>query len=580
MPRRFRTALATWLATATAVVGMAVAPASAATTAPAPSSSGTLHPGGALVAPTKQAPVVPSNARTALPESVDLTPWAVPVGDQGAVGSCVAWAIGYGLQGWEANRAGREASSFAPMYMYSQIHIGDGDYGAYPHDGAQLLVDQGIDTRAHYTHGDYDWRTTPTAAERTNAELFQATSWTNLYDGVPGDGAITSIKSVLASQHPVALLFPIYPAFDALSASDDRLSASEVQGTSSRTNHDVQVLGYDATGVLIQNSWGTSWGDQGRAWLDWDFVTQYSLGAVTLGGIEPPVAQTAPSAPLSVAASRPSPSTATVTWQAPASNGGSAITGYKISRDGKDASGRGAWSTTVSATTRSFTFTNLVASSGYTLSVRAINAIGTGTAASAAVAAAPSTPSAATSVSGSAATTTATLTWAAPASNGGSAITGYRVARDGTSSTGSGAWSTTKSATTTSQTFTNLLQATTYNLSVAAVNANGAGPTTTVAVTTGGTSAPQSVKATASGTTATLTWTPPATTGSTVTGYSVGRNGYDSKGNGPWSATKSSTSRSQTFTNLKPGSTYVLSVAAVTSQGTGNVAKVTVTMPS
>src|SRR5690349_5575804 len=27
-----------------------------------------------------------------LPASVDLTPWAMPVGDQGSVGSCAAWA--------------------------------------------------------------------------------------------------------------------------------------------------------------------------------------------------------------------------------------------------------------------------------------------------------------------------------------------------------------------------------------------------------------------------------------------------------------------------------------------------------
>ncbi|WP_180357990.1 fibronectin type III domain-containing protein [Streptomyces sp. NP160] len=464
--------------------------------------------------------------------------------------------------------------------MYSQIHIGGGDYGAYPCQGAQLLVDQGIDAQAHYTHGDYDWQTQPTASERTDAELFQATSWANLYDGVPGEDAVTSIKSVLASQHPVALLFPICPAFDALSATDDRLSASEVRGASDRGNHEVQVLGYDSTGVLIQNSWGTYWGNKGRAWLDWDFVTQYSLGAVTLGSIEPPVTQTAPSAPTSVVASRPGASTATLTWKAPASNGGSAITGYKVSRNGVDASGKGAWSTTVSATTTSFTFSNLVATSGYTLSVRAINAIGTGTAASATVAAAPSTPSTATSVTGSTATSTATLAWAAPVSDGGSEVTGYRVSRNGTSASGSGAWSTTKSATTTSQTFTDLLQATTYNLSVAAVNANGTGPTTTVTVTTKGTSVPQSVKATTSGTTATLTWTPPATTASSVTGYSVGRNGYDSRGNGPWSTTKSSSSRSQTFTNLKPGSTYRLSVAAVTSAGKGNVATVTVTIPS
>ncbi|WP_109773181.1 fibronectin type III domain-containing protein [Quadrisphaera granulorum] len=76
-----------------------------------------------------------------------------------------------------------------------------------------------------------------------------------------------------------------------------------------------------------------------------------------------------------------------------------------------------------------------------------------------------------------------------------------------------------------------------------------------------------------------MSGTPPALIGSTVTGYSVGRNGFDSKGSSPWSTTKSSTSRSQTFTNIRTESTYVLSVAAVTGQGKGNVATVTVTIP-
>lgn len=134
------------------------------------------------------------------------------------------------------------------------------------------------------------------------------------------------------------------------------------------------MLGYDSTGVLIQDSWGTSWGNKGRAWLDWDFITQYSLGAVTLGSIEPPVTQTAPSAPTSVAASRPSASTASLTWKAPASNGRSATTRYRVSRNGTSASGSGAWSTSKSSTTTSQTFTDLLQATTYDLSVTAVNA--------------------------------------------------------------------------------------------------------------------------------------------------------------------------------------------------------------
>ncbi|MEH3075699.1 MAG: fibronectin type III domain-containing protein [Quadrisphaera sp.] len=567
------------VAAAVAVLtGIGALPASASPgTAPAPAQ----HGAGALRPTTTVYPTQPRfPQRTALPASVDLTAWAVPVGDQGGVNSCVAWATGYGLQGWEAKRAGREADIFAPMYMYSQIKIGQ-DGGAYPEQGAALLVSQGIDTWAHYSQGNYTLGAPPDDSERANAALFQATGYTSLYSGVVGDAAVTAIKQALASQHPVGLSFDIYPAFDHLSTADDHLSAAEVQGATPRGGHEVQVLGYDSTGVLIQNSWGTAWGDRGRAWLDWDFVSQYSYQAVVLSGIEAaPTKATAPGAPTGASATRPSGTSATLAWSTPTSDGGSTITGYRVSRDGKDSTGTGAWSTVVGAGTKTFTFGSLVAGSSYTLSVTAINAVGESPAASVKVGGSSGLPSAATSVSASATTTAATLTWAPPASNGGSAITGYLVGRDGKDASGTGAWSTTVSASQTSQSFANLLPATTYTLSVTPITARGKGPATTVKATTGSTSAPQAVKATVSGTSATLRWSAPAAASGAVTGYRVGRNGYDGSGTGPWSTTTPASATSLTFLNLKRGATYVLSVAAVTAQGTGTAATVTVSVPA
>jgi hypothetical protein len=65
----------------------------------------------------------------------------------------------------------------------------------------------------------------------------------------------------------------------------------------------------------------------------------------------------------------------------------------------------------------------------------------------------------------------ATLSWAPPASNGGSPITGYRVSRDGTDSVGVGPWSTILPATARSQTFINLARGRTYTLTVEALSA-------------------------------------------------------------------------------------------------------------
>jgi subtilisin family serine protease len=89
----------------------------------------------------------------------------------------------------------------------------------------------------------------------------------------------------------------------------------------------------------------------------------------------------APGAPASVVASKnDKTNTGTISWAVPASNGGKAITGYRVTRNGTDAKGVGPKVVIVSATSRSYTFTSLRDRTSYALSVSAINSVGTGTA--------------------------------------------------------------------------------------------------------------------------------------------------------------------------------------------------------
>jgi subtilisin family serine protease len=94
-------------------------------------------------------------------------------------------------------------------------------------------------------------------------------------------------------------------------------------------------------------------------------------------------ALTAPGAPTKVVAAKSDVArTGTLTWVPPISNGGKAITGYLVSRNGKDSAGAGPKTVLVPATARTYTFSKLRSGSWYTLSVRAVNAVGTGSAAS------------------------------------------------------------------------------------------------------------------------------------------------------------------------------------------------------
>jgi hypothetical protein len=270
-------------------------------------------------------------------------------------------------------------------------------------------------------------------------------------------------------------------------------------------------------------------------------------------------AVTTPGVPVNVAATTGANS-ATMTWSPPLSDGGSPITGYYVARDGGTA-GQAPWSTTVAATARSQAFANLRAGATYTLSVAAINGSGRGPTATVRVTVPNTTvPSAPTNVAGSTSSpSTASVSWAPPTSTGGSAITGYYVARDG-GTAGQNPWSTTVAASARSQGFANLTPGATYTLSVAAINARGTGPLATVRVTmpSSATVPGAPVIGTASpglaggAITATGTWSPPSTTGgSPITGYRVRALRMSSTG----------TVLSTTTSALQPGAARSLSMS-------------------
>jgi len=138
--------------------------------------------------------------------------------------------------------------------------------------------------------------------------------------------------------------------------------------------------------------------------------------------------QTVPGAPTNVVATA-ADAAATVTFSAPVSDGGSAITGYTITPSPACASCTGL--TTASAST---TVSGLTNGTAYTFTVAATNLTGTGPAStpSNSVTPSPSTgtpnpPGAPTNVSATVDVSTVALSFSAPASDGGSPITGYTI---------------------------------------------------------------------------------------------------------------------------------------------------------
>src|ERR1019366_7997496 len=117
-----------------------------------------------------------------------------------------------------------------------------------------------------------------------------------------------------------------------------------------------------------------------------------------------------------------------VSWTAPVADGGSAITGYNVRVVNAATSVQVGLLRPAAASASSLTVTGLTNGTAYTFTVTATNAAGSSLASSASAAVTPLTvPGAPTAVTATPGNAQAVVSWVAPSSSGGSAITGYNV---------------------------------------------------------------------------------------------------------------------------------------------------------
>ena len=276
---------------------------------------------------------------------------------------------------------------------------------------------------------------------------------------------------------------------------------------------------------------------------------------------------TVPGAPTNVTAS-PGDTKALVSWTAPASNGGASVTSYtiRISIDNG-----GSWSTLGSIGGTAVNITNLTNGTTYVFDVAATNSAGTSAYSATSNAVTPaSVPGAPSNVTGAAGNGQVSVTWTAPSSNGGSAVTGYDVEW---SSDSGNSWSSplssAQSSTSTAALVTGLTNGTSYVFKVAARNVIGAGSfsTTSAAVMPAGApTSPTSVSAVAGNGQATVSWSGPSSNGgATISSYDVR---YSSNSGSTWtSAGVAYTGSPATVTGLTNGTSYLFEVAAINSIG-------------
>lgn len=245
---------------------------------------------------------------TALPPVVDLA-HPLPIEDQSYIGACTAFGSGGAFE-FVSKRLNLVTFSTAKLSQYYWTRLLGGfptnqDTGAYVRDTMKAFAQYGAASSAVYPYDPSKFAQTPPPPVEVDASRRKALQ----YVAVPVD--VTAIKQTLAAGYPVVIGFRVPAAFMNVNTSG-MVSAdmSNIVG-----GHCVLLVGYDDnTGRFkIRNSWGTSWGAGGYAYILYSWLMAlgadfWMLSEVSGEAVDPPAPPPPPPPPVP-------PATMTVTVQ-------------------------------------------------------------------------------------------------------------------------------------------------------------------------------------------------------------------------------------------------------------------------
>lgn len=224
-----------------------------------------------------------------LPASVDLRRWCSPVEHQGMLGSCTAHA-GVGMVEYCERKAFGKHLDASRLFLYKttrRLAGLEGDSGAFIRSTMGALVLFGVPPERYWPYTDKvpEFDTEPEAFCYSFAENFKSIRY---FRHDPPELAkravLDSLKRSLAASVPVMFGFTVYSSVE--HARRDGKIPFPTRNERVLGGHAVLAVGYDdgmeiknpdgdasTTGALmVRNSWGMSWGDEGYGWLPYDYV--------------------------------------------------------------------------------------------------------------------------------------------------------------------------------------------------------------------------------------------------------------------------------------------------------------------
>jgi len=215
------------------------------------------------------------------PASMNLLEKFPPIGNQGSYGTCVAWSVGYNCRSYlnainkrlSSSQLNDPSNQFSPKDLFWAIpndKKGSNCNGTNFESALDVLISRGVTTLATAPYSSLgDCSSSPPSNWTQDAGNYKILN----YRDVSIDQ--TTIKTYLAQNRPVIIGAKLGNNFMSWNSSDV-LTSDGTMYNGQHAYHALILGGYDDSkgpngAFRVVNSWGTTWGDNGYIWIDYNF---------------------------------------------------------------------------------------------------------------------------------------------------------------------------------------------------------------------------------------------------------------------------------------------------------------------
>lgn len=205
-----------------------------------------------------------------LPAFASVRRWMPPVRDQGSLGACTAFAVCAAISALDRKLRG-EDRIYSPLYLYWHTRYIEGtvneDSGAYLRDAIKAAARFGVAEESVHPYDISRFREQPPPEAYENA-------YRDLIDCYEAVKDLYGVRAAIAEGYPVIFGFAVPERFETETARTGFLPPpspdERIVG-----GHAVVAVAYSdrRKAILVQNSWGESFGKRGWFWLSYDYFT-------------------------------------------------------------------------------------------------------------------------------------------------------------------------------------------------------------------------------------------------------------------------------------------------------------------